>query len=149
MQTSTSCQSRWVPVIQQIRALIFGDDFCARHRRSHKDFTRRRALPFPVVMLLLLQKTTKSVQRHLHAFFHQLSGELEDRCVTAGAWTQARAKLAHTALIELNQAVVLPAFYAPEAGEHRRWWPGQLVLGGHGVRVGRPSHSHRFLTSES
>src|SRR5262245_40588839 len=100
MQTTTSLQFRWTHVVEQIRATMLSLDFCARHRRSHKDFTRRRALPFPVVMLLLLQKTTKSVQRHLHAFFKELCADLKHSGITPGAWTQARAKLSHRALIE-------------------------------------------------
>jgi hypothetical protein len=98
MQTTiASPVSRWSHLLQQIRARIFEADFCARHRRSEKDFTRQRVLTFPIVMLLVLQKTTKSIQRHLHAFFHQLCPEPGGECVSAGGWSQARGKLAHTA----------------------------------------------------
>src|SRR2546425_12963033 len=104
--TSSSSSSRWVHFILQVRARILAPDFCARHRRSTRDFTRERLLTFPVVMLLLLQKTTKSVQRHLHCFLQQLWPQDQDRSVTPGGWTQARAKLAHSAFIELNQEVL-------------------------------------------
>ena len=69
---STSPPARWLPLTAQIRARIFSADFCVRHRIRAADFTRKRVLLFPIVMLLLLQKTTKSIQRHLHSFFHQL-----------------------------------------------------------------------------
>jgi len=137
---SSSSISRWVPLITQVRARIFAPDFWARHRRSTCDFTRKRLLTFPVVMLFLLQKTTKSVQRHLHSFLHELWPQSEDCSATPGGWTQARAKLSHTAFIELNQEVLLPCFYAPEQAGHRRTWRGHRLLGGDGSLLRLPSH---------
>lgn len=137
---SSSSISRWVHFILLVRARIFAPDFCARHRRCARDFTRERVLPFPVVMLFLLQKTTKSVQRHLHSFFHELWPQPNERSVTPGGWTQARAKLSHTAFIELNQEVLLPCFYAPEQAEHRRDWHEHRLLGCDGSLVRLPSH---------
>ena len=135
---------RWLPFIALVRARISAADFCARHRACTRDFTRQRRLTFPVVMLLLLQKTTKSIQRHLHSFFHQLGPEPAGRSVTPGAWTQARAKLAHTAFIELNQQVLLPCFYAPEPAGHRRRWRGHRLLGVDGSLLRLPSHPEVF-----
>jgi hypothetical protein len=97
-------------------------------------------------MLLLLQKTSKSVQRHLHSFFHELWPPPEDRSATPGGWTQARAKLSHTAFIELNQEVLLPCFYAPEQAEHRRAWRGHRLLGGDGSLLRLPSHPEVVAT---
>ena len=91
-------------------------------------------------MLLLLQKTTRSVQRHLQSFFRELSGDFKTLSVTAGGWTQARAKLAHTAFIELNQSIVLPGFYAPEQAEHCRRWRTHRVLGVDGSQLWLPDH---------
>jgi hypothetical protein len=137
---SASSISRWHHFIALVRARIYAPDFCARHRGCTRDFTRRRLLTFPVVMLFLLQKTTKSVQRHLHSFFHQLWPQDQDRSVTPGGWTQARAKLAHTAFIELNQEVLLPCFYAPEQADHRRHWRGHRLLGCDGSLLRLPAH---------
>jgi hypothetical protein len=95
-------------------------------------------------MLLLLQKTTKSVQRHLHCFFHQLWPQPSQRSVTGGGWTQARAKLSHTAFIELNREVLLPCFYAPEQAQHRRTWRGHRLLGCDGSLLRLPSHPEVF-----
>jgi len=92
-------------------------------------------------MLLLLQKTSKSVQRHLHSFFHQLWPHQNQPAVTAGAWSQARAKLSHTAFIELNQQILLPCFYS---SEHRRTWRGHRLLGVDGSLLRLPSHPEVF-----
>lgn len=142
--TSAASISRWLHLIALIRARIFAPDFCVRHRRSASDFTRQRVLSFPIVMLLLLQKTTKSVQRHLHSFFHQLGPQDQAGTVTPGGWTQARAKLWHTAFIELNHEVLLPCFYTPQPTEHRRTWRGHRLLGCDGSLLRLPSHPEVF-----
>ena len=138
--TSRPLSSRWIHFIAQLRARIFAPEFCARHRRAPADFTRQRLLTFPVVMLFLLQKTTRSVQRHLHSFLQQLWPQDPDCSVTPGGWTQARAKLSHTAFIELNQEVLLPCFYAPEQAAHRRLWRGHRLLGCDGSLLRLPVH---------
>jgi hypothetical protein len=138
--TCTSSSVRWSALTKQLRGLIGAVDFCVRHRHREKDFTRERVLTFPVVVLLLLQKTTQSLQRHLQSFFREMSNNLQSVSVTAGGWTQARAKLRHTAFIELNQAVVVPAVYAPEQAEHCRRWRGHRVLGVDGSQLWLPDH---------
>jgi hypothetical protein len=138
--SSTSPHPRWLHLIVQIRARIFDGEFRARHRSRAADFTRERLLTFPVVMLLLLQKTTKSVQRHLHSFFQQLRPQGNKPTVTGGGWTQARAKISHTAFIELNQEVLLPGFYAPAQAPHRLTWHGHRLLGCDGSLLRLPSH---------
>jgi len=62
-------------------------------------------------VLFILQKTVKSIQRHLHEFLDELAGGGIFEPVTASAWTHARAKLKHTAFIELNAQTVLPWIY--------------------------------------
>jgi len=135
---------RWIEFIVLVRGRIEVADFWRRHRREEQDFTRERVLTFPVVMFLLLQKTTKSVQRHLHSFFWQLGAQWKEVSVTAGAWTQARAKLRHTAFIELNQEILLPCFYAPEQAQQRRSWRGHRLLGIDGSLLRLPSHPEVF-----
>jgi hypothetical protein len=140
---SASPVSRWINLVVRLQSRIGSCDFCARHRQSKGDFTRRRVLPFAVVVVALLQKTTKSVQRHLHSFLHQLWPQ-EKLSVTGGAWTQARAKLSHTAFIELNQEVLLPDFYALEHSSHRQTWRGHRLLGCDGSLLRLPSHPEVF-----
>lgn len=138
--SSTSAHPRWFHLVVQIRSRIFAADFCARHRLRATDFTRDRLLTFPIVMLFLLQKTSKSIQRHLHSFFQQLWPQDLPCRVTGGAWTQARAKLSHTAFVELNQQVLLPGFYAPAQTPYRRTWRGHRLLGCDGSLLRLPSH---------
>jgi hypothetical protein len=112
-------------IIQTLRTLLADADFLARHRSTPHAFTRQRKLPFDCVMLLILQKTLKSIQLHLHEFFERLCGAVS-LAATPGAWTQARAKLHHSAFIELNEAAVLaPLEAAPETLAR---WQGHRLL---------------------
>ena len=141
MQTNKGVlRGRWTESCERIREAILGEDLRVRHRRHEKDFTRERVLTFPVVMLLLLQKTARSAQRHLQSFLRELSTDFKSLSVTAGGWTQARAKLLHSAFIELNQSIVLPDFYAPKQAQHCRRWRGHRVLGVDGSQLWLPNH---------
>lgn len=118
-----------IGLIERLRRLLCDADFRAHHRVRPEDFTRQRQLTFPVVMLFILQKTAKSIQRHLHEFLDQLAGEELFEPVGASAWTHARAKLKHTAFIELNRACVLPVFYGAEPVQPLRRWRDHRLLG--------------------
>src|SRR5713101_9071744 len=98
-------------LVELLRIELHDAQFIARHRVRPEDFTRQRQLTFPVVMLFILQKTVKSIQRHLHEFLDELAGGGIFEPVTTSAWTHARAKLKHTAFIELNAQRVLPWIY--------------------------------------
>src|SRR6266567_9369374 len=108
MQTITqSISTHVIGFVESLRRQLCDGDFSARHRVRPEDFTRQRQLTFPVVMLFILQKTVKSIQRHLHEFLDELAGGGMFEPVTASAWTHARAKLKHTAFMELNAQTVL------------------------------------------
>src|SRR5712671_4682578 len=85
-----------ITLVESLRAKLYDEQFVARHRVRRQDFTRQRQLTFPVVMLFVLQKTVKSIQRHLHEFLNELAADTVFEPVTTGAWTHARAKLRHT-----------------------------------------------------
>jgi len=114
-------------LIEALREKLHDEQFITRHRVRPEDFTRQRQLTFPVVMLFVLQKTIKSIQRHLHEFLDELAcGQLFEP-VTAGAWTHARAKLKHTAFMELNQEVVLPV--VNQQRDQLKLWRGHRLYG--------------------
>ena len=127
-------------VMERLRSRVWDLEFKVRHRNRIEDFTRDRLLPFPVVVLWLLQKTTRSVQRHAQSFFRQLFSPDKAPTVSSSALTQARGKLRHTAFIELNQEVLLPAVYASEHGREVQYWRGHRLLGVDGSTVRLPNH---------
>jgi hypothetical protein len=101
-------------LVEALRAKLLDPNFLAAHRVRPQDFTRQCQLTFPVMMLFILQKTIKSIQRHLHEFLDELAQGQIFEPVTTGAVTHARAKLKDTAFIELNRECVLPIVYGSE-----------------------------------
>lgn len=133
-----------VALVEALRRRLGDGNFIARHRMRPVDFTRERQLTFPLVMLFTLQKTVKSLQRHLHEFLDELAqGELFEP-VTAGAWTHARAKLKHTAFIELDHDIVLPAIYGRPPLRPVQRWRGHRLLGIDSSMLRLPDHPDNF-----
>src|SRR6267378_4699086 len=97
-----SVPSYLINLVGDLRDRLDDGNFLARHRVRSQDFTRERQLSFPVVMLFVLQKTVKSIQRHLHEFLDNLAQGEIFQPLTSGAVTHARAKLKESAFIELN-----------------------------------------------
>jgi hypothetical protein len=118
-----------VDLIQSLRRRICDAEFIARHRLRPEDFTRRRHLTFPLTMLFILQKTVKSLQSHLGEFLDRLAAGGPFKALTPGAVTHARAKLKHTAFIELNDQDILPSLYGVEAKAEIQRWHGHRLLG--------------------
>lgn len=140
MQTNASIiPYHLVKLFDTLRIKLWDGDFIARSRVRAQDFTRHRQLTFPVIMLFILQKTVKSLQRHLHEFLDELAGEELFEPVTAGAVTHARAKLKHTAFIELNQGTVLPWVYDAEQRPGLKHWHGHRLLGVDGSLLRLPN----------
>lgn len=108
--------------IERLRQLLRRSSFCERHKRRKEDFTRRRCFCFMNTVVLLLQKSVRSLQLRLNEFFDRLDQSLEP--ASASAWSQARLKLAHTAFIELNQKAVVEPF-SEAAG---KTWRGHRLV---------------------
>jgi hypothetical protein len=113
--------------VQITRQLINEPSFCHRHRASDKQFTRRRCLTFVNVVALLLQKTVRSIQLHLHDFFQALAPG--SATVTPAAWCEARLKLRHSAFIELNERAILDVVYRGKSDFAVRRWRGHRLTG--------------------
>jgi len=96
-----------------------------RHRRSSKDFTRKRCLPFVIVVLFLLNMVKRAMQDELDEFFKLWNGEeVAVREVTKSAFTQARKKVKHEAFIELND---LQVNYFYQHYDYKSWYGFRLV----------------------
>ncbi|MBI1925108.1 hypothetical protein HYR99_12775 [Candidatus Poribacteria bacterium] len=124
-------------VIHTARALMGDETFMDRHRVSPQDFRRHRRLTFIIVMLLILQKSLKSLPLVLNEFFEKLAQGmgLMVMGVTASAFTQARQKLSHTAFIELNRQAIVHVYYVTET---YRTWQGFRLVGIDGSKIRLP-----------
>jgi hypothetical protein len=141
MQNYIPLQQRALSLIEHLRWQLVAPDFCGRHRRRPADFTREYVLTFPVLMLLLLQKSLKSLQAHAQAFLHQLASGAPAVSVSGGALTHARAKLCASAFVELNEQAVLPTVYGPAHAALVQRWRGHRLLGVDSSLVRLPSHA--------
>lgn len=95
-------------LFQHLRSKLESEEFLRQHRRSERDFTRKRSLTFIIVVLFLLNMVKRALQDELDEFFRviQQQGKVAERVVTKSAFTQARQKLKYTAFVELNQEQV-------------------------------------------
>jgi Transposase DDE domain. len=75
---------------------------------------------------MLLQKTVRSIQTHIHTFFEALGHFAPS--LTASAWCQARLKLSHSAFIALNQEAVLKVVYRDMNHPHLCRWKDHRVV---------------------
>lgn len=124
--------------IEIVRRLIGEASFKDRHRKNAKQFTRECTLSFPVLVLFLLRKSVKSMQKRLHEFLLELTGSATLLMVGGGAVTKARAKLEASAYVELNEEGPLKCFYEPENEEQVQRWYGHRLLGIDGSKTRLP-----------
>ena len=110
------------------------DQFVNRSKRQTQDFTRDRILNFRTMVVLMLAKSSKSLQNSMNNFLPKL--DLSQPTVSKGAYTKARKKLKHTAFIELNQKAVVATMY--EDGDYKTWH-GLRVLGNDGSKIILPT----------
>src|SRR3954452_8845617 len=72
-----------------------------------KDFTRHRTLPFPIVLVFLVNLVKGALQRELDEVFQALHGtDVAERAVTKNAFCAAGKSLKPSAFIELNRHLV-------------------------------------------
>jgi hypothetical protein len=94
-------------IVYFIKNIIFSQDFLHRHRKSKKDFTRKRKLPFPTLIAFLIDLATGSYQNELNRFFRLLvPSDLPRKFVSKVALAKARMKLGYKAFVELNDHLV-------------------------------------------
>jgi hypothetical protein len=128
MRNKIPLQQRALALIEQLRHCLIDPGLGSRHRRRPTDFTRECVLTLPVLMLLLLQKSLKSLQVHLQEFLGQLAGGGPALQLSGGALTHARAKLRASAFVELNASAVLGTVYGAEHAALVQRWRGHRLL---------------------
>ena len=98
-------------IIEIIKSAVNSSEFINEHKSTPKDFTRKRALPFPTLFIFMCNFLRSSVQEELDRFFQAVYKiDIPVREATASAFCQARVKIQHTAFIEVARRIV-DAFY--------------------------------------
>lgn len=121
---SHSCLlSLFAAFAQHLQSAAFRDQ--AHHRDHPGAFRRRRKLPLPCLIAVMLTGMRKSVQAELDEFFaHLLLQAQLVREVSAQAFAQARAKLSGAAIPALNDWLI------EQAARHGDWplWHGLRLV---------------------
>jgi REP element-mobilizing transposase RayT len=107
------------------------------HTVGEASFSRKRKLNFKQLVVFLMTLLSKSIQKELNHYYRLMqSGEFELTQISNSAFTQARAKLKHTAFVELSDRVV-DEFY-----NEAPWmsWLGRRVLCIDGSTICLPYH---------
>jgi len=110
--------------------MIKSEWFKEQHRKTKEAFSRMRKLSFPALIVLIVQKSVKSLQLRLNEWFE----EFGDETVSSSAFSQARANLKHTAFIALNDSNV-KIYYGDDVYEK---YKGFRVLAIDGSKVRLP-----------
>ena len=116
-----------------IRSLLNDPSFFDAHRTEPKFFTRKFKLDFMTVILLILQKSVKSLQVVLNEFFKELGNGV---LATNSAFTQARSHLRYQAFITLNQRAIIDVLYGDKK---YRGFKGFRVLSVDGSKIHLPN----------
>lgn len=114
------------------------EEFSSRSKDGQERvFIRDRSLTFKNLILFIIKKSKKALQRELDDFFKELNKtEFRIRQITKGAFTQSRAKLNEWAFIRLNE-VAVQTFYN-EAEYYQ--WHGMRTLAVDGTHLVLPNH---------
>lgn len=109
------------------------EDFKDIHRTSSTSFTRKRKLYFTSVLIIILQKSVKSIQLLLNELVLSFD---TIKSITNSAFTQARSHLKHTAFIELNQKAIVEIMYCDDDYEK---YKGLRILAVDGSKLVLPN----------
>jgi len=94
-------------LIDFLKKIIFSENFLSSNKKSSKNFTRNRILPFHNIIFFLLNLIKGSYQDELDYFFKVIDHSEEFvRKVTKSAFCKARKKLKSEAFTQLNMAAV-------------------------------------------
>ena len=119
--------------IKNLNSIIYSQQFLEHHRKQNKDFTRKRKMHFPNLILFMLNAVKQSLQKELTNFIFLLKNK-RVKNITKSAFCQSRMKLNYTAFIELNDALVRD-FYTDNIF---KLWKGFRLLAIDGSRIQLP-----------
>jgi len=106
-------------IVQNLTTKLSSTEFLIQHRKSEKDFTRKRSLTFPRLISFMLNMVNGSVQSELSRFFQVINNSpVTINSVTNAAFCKARKKFSYTAFKALNTCLI-DTFY--ESSQVRKW----------------------------
>jgi hypothetical protein len=113
-------------LIEFLKEILHSPDFVNRHKKSAKDFIRKRLLPFQTLVLYFINMPKGSYKDELDHFFKALFRlDVPVSYVSKMALTLARRKLNFSVFIELNQHLL--DFFYKHFNNAKTWHGFNLV----------------------
>jgi PAS domain-containing protein len=121
-------------IIESLKRVLHAQEFKEQCRKKRTDFTRKRVLTFPVLVVFLMNLLTKTLQVELIRFLKLLSGQTQAVTVSKQAFSQARQKLSEQPFCRLSERLV-DEFYTENT---YTTWQGYRLIGVDGSTVQLP-----------
>ncbi len=114
-----------IQIVHILTNRLFSPEFLALHRKNKKDFTRKRALPFPQLLAFMLNMVNGSLQSELSRFFQILHNQpVTGTGITPAGFCKARKKFSYSAFKDLN-CCLTKTIYQSHLAAH---WQGYRLL---------------------
>jgi hypothetical protein len=102
-QTSFWAEFFFYPRGHRPQTEIFEKSFMIKNRKTEKNFTRKRKITFPELIMIQINMLKKSLQKELVHFYTIISKPIT---VMKSAFSQSRMKLKPEAFIDINDTLV-------------------------------------------
>ena len=120
-------------ILKLIRNFVFSLEFLNASRVSEKHFTRKRSLPFPTLILFLINFLKGSLKDELDWFFMFLKqSQIPDQFVSKSALCQARQKLKPDTFRTLNKKFIDIAY---EQQSNLLFWRSHRLIAADGSSI--------------
>ncbi len=126
-------------IIKSIKKLIYSNDFMEDNKVSKKDFTRKRKMPFTLIILFMVNIIKQTIQKELTRFIKMVDNRQAN--VSKSAFSQSRIKLKPKAFIELNNCLT-EEFYTDNIIKK---WNDFRLIGIDGSKLILPTHSEELI----
>ena len=129
-----------VELVKVFRTRLNDESFIDRHRVNPQDFTRKRALTFPVLCWMIFWKFRAAMNLEIERFY-QKAFEIDFvEAPEKSSFSKARAKLKASAFIELNEELMNHFLeQCREEQPGRSKWRGLRLLGVDGSTLRLPN----------
>lgn len=117
-----------IKIISELKSfvslVVHSEPLLDNFRKSDKDFTRNRKLPFERLVLLIVKLCKKTLSIELEKFFEELG---DHRTCSVSAFTQQRIKLKASFFYWWNKVLLSSYYHHAEQRDIKRWMGFRVV----------------------
>jgi hypothetical protein len=132
MKIKLKTRSEIKGAMDELNAKIYSEEFLNTARERPEYFTRKRTMPFPLLVLFMLNMIKSSIQTCLNSFFNKLSAEHVH--MKQQSFSEARQKIKWNAFRELFMLIVDYIYKC-----YYDTWQGYRILAIDGTKIRLPN----------